>query len=86
MGKSPNLLDIQAVGIAQASVIFDGFYMGYAYSHYNTSSNCGFAISPVEADNEDDAIEQTNEALSKMTSVGVPEQDGGAELVCIYET
>lgn len=80
----PELSDIQAEGISMAMPML-GFYTAYQISNYNTDSNWGFVIAPVEADSDNEAIEIANDILSEMTAPGVL-QDYEGYALCTYET
>ena len=82
----PDLNRIQAVGISMASELGYGFFVGYSIDNFNTSSTWGFAIGPVQADSDEDAITVSNEILANMTAPGLPDPSEENELVCLYET
>lgn len=82
----PSLSDLQAVGITMSSVLVDNLYVGYSIDNYNTSSIWGFAIGPVEADSDGEAIAATNEILANMSAPGIPDPGNDNDLVCFYDT
>ncbi|AUH72122.1 DUF4949 domain-containing protein [Legionella sainthelensi] len=81
----PDLGEIQKIGINKASIVDRNYYIGYATNHYNTDSNWSFAIGPVNAHSENETIERTNDILSKMTGIGVPDSYNN-DVICFYES
>jgi len=81
----PDLGDIQAAGVYMASSIYGNIYAAFSIDQFNTDSTWAFAIGPVVADDEEDAVDNANEILSNMSSPGVLMQDG-TDRVCQYDT
>lgn len=77
----PDLSAIQAEGLSMSMQVY-GFYAAYQLSNFNTDTNWGFIIAPVEAESEDEAVEHANEILNSMTAPGVFIDQG----VCNYDT
>jgi len=77
----PDINDIKAEGLNMAEQIAMGYYATYNISHYNTDYSWGFIIGPVEANDEESALEGANFILSEMTAPGVPDQN-----LCEYDT
>lgn len=81
----PNIEDIKAEGLSMAEEIGHDVYISYNISDYNTESNWGFVIAPIEASSIEEAIETGNDILNDMSAPGVPDQQPGV-LICNYET
>jgi hypothetical protein len=81
----PDISDIKAEGLSMAEQIAPNIYLTYNISTYNTSSNWGFIIAPLEGDSDNVVLEAANEILTTMNAPGVPDQHSGA-MVCTYET
>ncbi|KTD69754.1 hypothetical protein Lsan_0202 [Legionella santicrucis] len=81
----PDLGEIQKIGINKASIVDRNHYVGYSVHHYNTDSDWGFAIGPIKAGSEGETLEKTNQILSKMSGVGIPDSYN-EEVVCFYES
>lgn len=81
----PDLNDIKAEGISMAEEMGPNRFISYNISSYNTESNWGFIIAPIESDSEDDAINTANEILDSMSAPGVVGQESGI-YYCSYET
>lgn len=77
----PDLSAIKAEGLSMSMQVY-GFYAAYQLSNFNTDTNWGFIIAPVEAESEDEAVEHANEILNSMTAPGVLIDQG----VCNYDT
>lgn len=82
----PDINDIKAEGMSMAEPIMNNLFFSYNLSAYNTSTNWGFVIAPIEADSEEMAIEIANEVLGGMSSPAIPEVNGDNEVVCLYNT
>ncbi|RUR06178.1 DUF4949 domain-containing protein [Legionella sp. km772] len=81
----PDINDIKMEGMSMAEPIMNNLFFSYNLSNYNTSTNWGFVIAPIEADSEEMAIDRANEVLDGMSSPGIPEE-ADDELVCVYNT
>ncbi|MBN9226944.1 MULTISPECIES: DUF4949 domain-containing protein [Legionella] len=82
----PDLSAIQAEGITMADLIGNDYYISYSLSNFGTSSNWGFAIGPVQADSDEDALDTSNQILNNMTTPGFPLELDRDVLVCLYDT
>lgn len=80
----PDLAEIQAEGLNIAESLF-GFYFTMNMSTYNTDTNWGFIIAPIEAGSDDEALEIGNDILNNMSAHGIPEYDQDT-IICSYET
>ncbi|MFT4058043.1 MAG: DUF4949 domain-containing protein [Legionella sp.] len=78
----PKLGTIQDEGLSLALPIFGNFFAAGQLSNFNMDSIWAFAIAPVEADSEDDAINTGNDILSGMNAPGVVLDKG----FCVYDT
>ncbi|MBI2785479.1 MAG: DUF4949 domain-containing protein [Legionella longbeachae] len=81
----PNLSDMQAEGISATEQIGNNVYVGFSLSNFN-SEPWGYAIGPVLADSDDEAIDIANDVLANMSSQGYPIQLDDDYLVCLYDT
>lgn len=81
----PNLSDLQAEGISDVQQIGNNYFIGFSINQFN-SATWGFAIGPVEADTEDDALDASNGILNHMTTPGLPMELDRDTLVCLYDT
>ncbi|KTC89710.1 DUF4949 domain-containing protein [Fluoribacter dumoffii] len=82
----PNLSDLQAEGISMSEPLGNNYYVGYSLAHFNSSSNWGFAIGPVQAESDEDAIDVSNQILNNMTAPAFPLELDNDVLVCLYDT
>lgn len=81
----PNLSDIQNAGLTQAEELMQSVYVSYHISNYNTDTQWGFWMAPLEADSNETALEVGNELLMNMTAPGVPTIEDGVT-ICQYNT
>ncbi|USQ12793.1 DUF4949 domain-containing protein [Legionella lytica] len=77
----PDLSAIQAEGFSMSMQVY-GVYAAYQISDFGTDENWGFVMAPVEADSEEEAVENANDILNSMTAPGVLIDTG----VCNYDT
>ncbi|KTC78994.1 hemin binding protein Hbp [Legionella cherrii] len=82
----PDLSALQAEGISMAEQIGNDYYIGYSMSNFGSSSEWGFAIGPVQADADEDAVDASNQILNNMTTPGFPLELDENVLVCLYDT
>lgn len=81
--ECPNTADIQAQGLSMAIEIMPEFFMATHMDKYNTDRDWAFAIFPIEAFDEGDALEQANNELASLIGpVDSGEQDGVT--ACLY--
>ncbi|QMT59629.1 DUF4949 domain-containing protein [Legionella sp. PC997] len=81
----PNLNDLQAEGLSEVQQIGTNYFIGFSIGQFN-SATWGFAIGPVQADTEDDALDVSNEILNNMATPGFPLELDNDTLVCLYDT
>ncbi|KTD74070.1 DUF4949 domain-containing protein [Legionella tucsonensis] len=81
----PDLSDLQAEGISEVQQLGNNYFIGFSISQFN-SATWGFAIGPVKADAEDDALDASNEILNNMTTPGFPLELDHDTLICLYDT
>lgn len=82
----PSVESIKAEGITMASEIFDGAYLDYNSSLYDTDTQWFFIMGPVLADSEDAAIVEGNKLLATASGPASPEEDEEGEWVCEYSS
>jgi len=84
----PDLNNIKAEGLSMAVPIvkYSNFYVAFELNEYGTDSNWGFAISPVEARSEEEALRIANGILHTLNAPGIPVEENGIETVCSYDT
>ncbi|CAM2788746.1 hemin binding protein Hbp [Legionella steigerwaltii] len=82
----PDLSALQAEGISMADLIGNDYYVGYSISTFGSDANWGFAIGPVQADSDEDALDASNQILNNMTTPGFPLELDQNVLVCLYDT
>lgn len=85
MTMCPNINEIKAEGIDMALPMMGDVYLSYHTSFYNTENNWLFAIGPIQAESDEEAIDIGNEVLEGMNASAIPEENGN-DIVCIYET
>lgn len=83
--ECPSIDAIKGEGISMAEEIGPNIFITYNISTYNTESNWGFIIAPLQSDSDEEALDEANEILDSMTAPGVPQQHSGAT-VCEYDT
>ncbi|KTD42043.1 DUF4949 domain-containing protein [Legionella parisiensis] len=81
----PDLSDLQAEGISEVQQIGNNYFIGFSISQFN-SATWGFAIGPVKADTEDDALDATTGILNNMATPGFPLELDHDTLICLYDT
>lgn len=77
----PELHAIQTEGLSMSMEIY-GIYAAYQISNFETKYAWGFVIAPVDANSEDELIDNANTILRQMSASGVELHPG----VCNYET
>ncbi|PJD93721.1 MAG: DUF4949 domain-containing protein [Legionella sp.] len=82
----PAIDDIKAAGITAAEPLAVHLFFGYTLSAFNTQSNWGFVMAPIEANSAEEAIETSNNILNNMTGSAVIEKNDQYDFVCIYKT
>ncbi len=82
----PSLDDIKAEGITMSERIAMNLFFAYNISSYNLDGVWGFVIAPIEADSNDEAIENANDVLNTMTGSGSVEENEENQLICMYNT
>lgn len=83
--ECPDLSALQAEGIAGVQQIGANYFIGFSISQID-SATWGFAIGPVKADSEDDAIDVSTDVLNHMATPGFPLELENDTLVCLYDT
>ncbi|AWN73736.1 DUF4949 domain-containing protein [Legionella anisa] len=81
----PELSDLRAEGISEVQEIGNNYFIGMSISRFNLAT-WGFAIGPVKADTEDDALDVTNGILNSMATPGFPLELDHDTLICLYDT
>lgn len=81
----PSLSSIQAEGLTDPMEVWDGMFITYHFSNYDTDDLWAFFMGPVAVDTENEALDLTNEALAQMSGEGIPERDKDGEWFCLYE-
>jgi hypothetical protein len=67
----PDINDIKAQGLAFSELIQLDYYVSYAISNYNTDSEWGFMIAPIQAESTELALDKGNQILSTISAPGV---------------
>ena len=80
----PDIADIKAESMNMVEEMGLDYYITYNMSNYNTNSQWGFAIAPIQADSGDEALDLANDLLSNMTAPGVLQRKDPA--ICGYAT
>ncbi len=81
----PSIGAAQAEGMTLVSEILEGMYLTYHQSQFDTSSTWIFIMGPVMAENEEIALETSNQYLSTMSTTAEPQQDEDGVWVCEYQ-
>lgn len=80
----PDIADIKAESMTMVEEIGLDYFITYNVSNYSTNSQWGFAIAPIQADSEDDALNVANDLLNNMTAPGVLQRKDPT--ICGYAT
>lgn len=82
----PSLTAIRAEGMSNAIELVEGIYLTYNLSYYNTATNWGFIIGPINAPSEELAMRHSNKLLAIMNGSPKPEEDDEGNWLCEYQT
>ncbi|GGI92745.1 DUF4949 domain-containing protein [Legionella impletisoli] len=80
----PKAQDIKAEGLFMGYHVFMGLYFTVKQSHYNTEHNWLFGIGPIDADNEEEALNKGRALLPKLSGNPVPGKITKNEWGCAY--
>ncbi|MFC7780204.1 DUF4949 domain-containing protein [Legionella taurinensis] len=81
----PDVSVIKNEGLSMAQVIMSNTYLTYHISQYNTDNTWVFGIGPVQASDEEQALEEGNALLYHLSGRPSPEDDGEGYSYCIYD-
>lgn len=81
----PSVSTIQGTGVSMAMEVMPSFYLGLEMSNYSTDADWIFAVGPIEAGAEEEAIEISNEKLTALAGPVFSDTDEEDGTVCIYE-
>lgn len=82
----PGINSIQSEGLPNVGEIFQGMYLAYNVSNYETPSNWVFIMGPIMADSEDMALESSNGLLSTISGTPEPQNDEEGNWICEYNS
>lgn len=83
----PGMPAVQAEGFTLSMEVFQGIYITYNTSHYDTSSNWVFFLGPISARSDESALIQGNQILSTLNpGKTLPQEDEEGSWYCQYET
>ncbi|MCC5791439.1 MAG: DUF4949 domain-containing protein [Legionellaceae bacterium] len=81
----PSAAAIQTVGLSSTMEYFPGYFVGMEENDYHTDSHWLFAIGPVKAENESEALEAAHTLLADLNGpVDSAEEDDA--VICFYDT
>lgn len=81
----PSVSAIQNEGLSMSIEVMQDMYLAYNLSRYNTESNWVFVIGIINAESDDEALDEGNENLSTLTGAPTPEEEDGS-YICEYDT
>lgn len=85
MPLCPSASAIQSVGVSMAAELMPGFYLGMEMNNYVMDQEWAFAIGPVPAHNEGEALAAANEKLRALSGPLYSEEDNEGVKICLYE-
>ncbi|TAL64767.1 MAG: DUF4949 domain-containing protein [Legionella sp.] len=84
--QCPSLASIKAEGLTYAEEIYEGLYLDYSMSNYDTETNWFFLMGPIRADSTENAITEGNKVLATLSGTATPETDEEGDIVCEYNS
>lgn len=82
----PSLSAIKSEGLSYAEEIYQGLYLTYSMSNYDTDTNWFFLMGPILADSNENAISEGNKVLATLSGNATPEEDEEGDIVCEYNS
>lgn len=80
----PSVGAIKAEGLVMAEIMMNGIYLTYNLSPYDTTENWLFVIGPVMSDSDDEALDEGNKMLDKLSGTPIPQNIEDESWACIY--
>lgn len=82
----PSLSAVQAEGVTNASMILEGFYLDYNASNFGTDNNWFLIMGPIEAESDEEALEEGNRLLTTLSGSASPEENENGDWICDYNS